>query len=182
MRHPARFQEPTVCGDPPSGHSRRMSSVSFQSVRSGRILNSAPLRLFQLFCSAGLVRRSLQQDFLFETQWDGFRALLYSDNDGVRLMSRNGNIFRPSPNSATEWLATSADAALSSMARSSVSTVMEGRSPVISCLGVQSHASLRGDDIQRALRASCEQQRDDVGRHGGSIFFFAIALLSCGTS
>ena len=36
-------------------------------------------------------------DWLFEIKWDGFRALLYSDNDGVRLVSRNGNIFKSFP-------------------------------------------------------------------------------------
>jgi bifunctional non-homologous end joining protein LigD len=34
-------------------------------------------------------------DWLFEIKWDGFRALLYSDNDDVRLVSRNGNTFKP---------------------------------------------------------------------------------------
>jgi len=33
-------------------------------------------------------------DWLFEIKWDGFRALLYSDKDGVRLVSRNGNVFK----------------------------------------------------------------------------------------
>jgi bifunctional non-homologous end joining protein LigD len=33
-------------------------------------------------------------DWLFEIKWDGFRALLYSDADGVRLVSRNGNTFK----------------------------------------------------------------------------------------
>jgi bifunctional non-homologous end joining protein LigD len=32
-------------------------------------------------------------DWIFEIKWDGFRALLYSDSDGVRLVSRNGNVF-----------------------------------------------------------------------------------------
>jgi ATP-dependent DNA ligase len=36
-------------------------------------------------------------DWLFEIKWDGFRALLYSDNDGVRLISRNGNTFKSFP-------------------------------------------------------------------------------------
>src|SRR5215469_16880317 len=34
---------------------------------------------------------------LFEVKWDGFRALLYSDKDGVRLGSRNGNNFKSFP-------------------------------------------------------------------------------------
>src|SRR5439155_10301820 len=32
-------------------------------------------------------------DWTFEIKWDGFRSLLYSDRDGVRLVSRNGNTF-----------------------------------------------------------------------------------------
>jgi bifunctional non-homologous end joining protein LigD len=36
-------------------------------------------------------------DWLFEIKWDGFRALLYSDKDGVRLISRNGNTFKSFP-------------------------------------------------------------------------------------
>jgi bifunctional non-homologous end joining protein LigD len=33
-------------------------------------------------------------DWLFEIKWDGFRALMYSGADGVRLVSRNGNTFK----------------------------------------------------------------------------------------
>jgi bifunctional non-homologous end joining protein LigD len=36
-------------------------------------------------------------DWLFEVKWDGFRALAYSDADGVRLVSRNGNTFKSFP-------------------------------------------------------------------------------------
>jgi bifunctional non-homologous end joining protein LigD len=36
-------------------------------------------------------------DWIFEVKWDGFRALLYSDRDGVRLLSRNGNVFKSFP-------------------------------------------------------------------------------------
>ncbi|HYG99032.1 MAG TPA: hypothetical protein VD837_07860 [Terriglobales bacterium] len=36
-------------------------------------------------------------DWLFEVKWDGFRALLFSDNDSVRLVSRNGNQFKSFP-------------------------------------------------------------------------------------
>jgi bifunctional non-homologous end joining protein LigD len=36
-------------------------------------------------------------DWLFEIKWDGFRALLHSDNKGVRLVSRNGNAFKSFP-------------------------------------------------------------------------------------
>jgi bifunctional non-homologous end joining protein LigD len=37
------------------------------------------------------------RDWLFEIKWDGFRALVYSDQDGVRLISRNGNTFKTFP-------------------------------------------------------------------------------------
>ena len=36
-------------------------------------------------------------DWLFEIKWDGFRALMYSGADGVRLISRNGNTFKSFP-------------------------------------------------------------------------------------
>jgi bifunctional non-homologous end joining protein LigD len=36
-------------------------------------------------------------DWLFEIKWDGFRSLLYSDTDGVRLVSRNANTFKSFP-------------------------------------------------------------------------------------
>jgi bifunctional non-homologous end joining protein LigD len=36
-------------------------------------------------------------DWIFELKWDGFRALALSDKDGVRLVSRNGNIFKSFP-------------------------------------------------------------------------------------
>jgi bifunctional non-homologous end joining protein LigD len=34
------------------------------------------------------------QDWIFEIKWDGFRALLFSDSEGARLVSRNGNTFK----------------------------------------------------------------------------------------
>jgi len=34
---------------------------------------------------------------VFEIKWDGFRALLYSDSEGMRLVSRNGNTFKSFP-------------------------------------------------------------------------------------
>jgi bifunctional non-homologous end joining protein LigD len=37
------------------------------------------------------------RDWLFEIKWDGFRALLYCDREGVRLVSRNGNTFKSFP-------------------------------------------------------------------------------------
>jgi len=36
-------------------------------------------------------------DWLFEIKWDGFRAMLHSDDDGIRLISRNGNTFKSFP-------------------------------------------------------------------------------------
>ena len=36
-------------------------------------------------------------DWLFEIKWDGFRALLDPDGEGVRLVSRNGNAFKSFP-------------------------------------------------------------------------------------
>ncbi len=35
--------------------------------------------------------------WIFEIKWDGFRALLYSDKDGVCLVSRHGNVFKSFP-------------------------------------------------------------------------------------
>jgi len=36
-------------------------------------------------------------EWLFELKWDGFRSLLYSDRDSVRLVSRKGNTFKSFP-------------------------------------------------------------------------------------
>src|ERR1051326_1543120 len=36
-------------------------------------------------------------DWIFEIKWDGFRSLLYCDKQGVRLVSRNGNVFKSFP-------------------------------------------------------------------------------------
>ena len=44
-------------------------------------------------------------DWLFEIKWDGFRALLYSEKDSVRLVSRNGNTFKAFSICATGLLA-----------------------------------------------------------------------------
>jgi bifunctional non-homologous end joining protein LigD len=33
-------------------------------------------------------------DWIFEIKWDGFRSLLYSDQNDVHLVSRNGNTFK----------------------------------------------------------------------------------------
>ena len=37
------------------------------------------------------------RDWIFEIKWDGFRALLYSEKDSLRLVSRNGNTFKSFP-------------------------------------------------------------------------------------
>lgn len=53
-----------------------------------------------LFHPMPLVRRPrpfTHPDWLFEVKWDGFRALVYFDNHGVRLISRNGNTFKSFP-------------------------------------------------------------------------------------
>jgi bifunctional non-homologous end joining protein LigD len=50
-----------------------------------------------LFQPMPLTRRAepfSDPEWIFEIKWDGFRALLHSDSDGVRLVSRNGNTFK----------------------------------------------------------------------------------------
>jgi bifunctional non-homologous end joining protein LigD len=36
-------------------------------------------------------------DWIYEIKWDGFRALLYSDSEGAKLVSRNRNTFKSFP-------------------------------------------------------------------------------------
>jgi bifunctional non-homologous end joining protein LigD len=36
-------------------------------------------------------------DWLFEIKWDGFRSLLFSDKNGIRLVSRKGKTFKSFP-------------------------------------------------------------------------------------
>jgi bifunctional non-homologous end joining protein LigD len=56
-----------------------------------------PLPHFQPM-SLGRVRLPFcDPDWIFEIKWDGFRALLFSHEDGVRLVSRNGNVFKSFP-------------------------------------------------------------------------------------
>lgn len=55
-----------------------------------------PLR-FQPIPLGRLPEAFSHPDWLFETKWDGFRALLHSDKEGVRLVSRNGNVFKSFP-------------------------------------------------------------------------------------
>jgi ATP-dependent DNA ligase len=40
-------------------------------------------------------------EWIFEIKWDGFRALLHSNTEGVRLTSRNGNAFKSFPDLCT---------------------------------------------------------------------------------
>lgn len=53
-----------------------------------------------LFTPIPLTRRAepfSHPDWVFEIKWDGFRALLYSGMEGVRLISRNGYTFKSFP-------------------------------------------------------------------------------------
>jgi bifunctional non-homologous end joining protein LigD len=61
------------------------------------ILNSVPFPTFQPLPLSRARAPFSHADWLFEIKWDGFRALLYSDKDGVRLISRNGNTFKSFP-------------------------------------------------------------------------------------
>ena len=63
-------------------------------VESPTMINAMP------FHPMPLVRRAepfTHADWLFEIKWDGFRAMLHSDDDGIRLISRNGNTFKSFP-------------------------------------------------------------------------------------
>ena len=62
------------------------------------ILLSVPLPVFQPLPLSRARAPFSHPDWLFEVKWDGFRALLFSDNNGVRLVSRNGNGFKSFPN------------------------------------------------------------------------------------
>jgi bifunctional non-homologous end joining protein LigD len=53
-----------------------------------------PFRPLPLASAGGPFSHS---EWVFEIKWDGFRALLHSDADGVRLISRNGNTFKSFP-------------------------------------------------------------------------------------
>jgi bifunctional non-homologous end joining protein LigD len=56
-----------------------------------------PLPQFQTM-TLGRIRDPFSHpDWIFEIKWDGFRALLFSDKEGVRLVSRNGNQFKSFP-------------------------------------------------------------------------------------
>jgi bifunctional non-homologous end joining protein LigD len=56
-----------------------------------------PLPVFQPLTLGRKTEPFSHPDWLFEVKWDGFRALLYSDQAGVRLVSRNGNTFKSFP-------------------------------------------------------------------------------------
>jgi bifunctional non-homologous end joining protein LigD len=61
------------------------------------ILDSVPLPVFQPLPLSRARAPFSDPDWIFEIKWDGFRALLYSDIGGVRLVSRNGNSFKSFP-------------------------------------------------------------------------------------
>jgi len=61
------------------------------------ILISVSLPAFQALPLSRARAPFSHADWLFEIKWDGFRALLYSDVEGVRLVSRNGNPFKSFP-------------------------------------------------------------------------------------
>ncbi len=65
-----------------------------------------PLPKFQLLPLSRARALFSHPDWLFGLKWDGFRALLYSDKDGVRLVSRNGNTLKNFPGLCEDWLAT----------------------------------------------------------------------------
>lgn len=56
-----------------------------------------PLPLFQPLTLGRKPEPFSHPDWIFEIKWDGFRALLYSNEEGVRLVSRNGNTFKTFP-------------------------------------------------------------------------------------
>jgi ATP-dependent DNA ligase len=61
------------------------------------ILLLVPLPQFQPM-PLGRIRDPFSHpEWIFEIKWDGFRALLHSDKHGVRLVSRNGNVFKSFP-------------------------------------------------------------------------------------
>jgi ATP dependent DNA ligase domain len=60
----------------------------------GDILISVPFPQFQPLPLSRARAPFSHPDWIFEVKWDGFRALLHSDADGVRLVSRNGNTFK----------------------------------------------------------------------------------------
>jgi len=61
------------------------------------ILVSVPLPAFQPLPLSRASAPFSHPDWLFEVKWDGFRALLCSDREGIRLVSRNGNTFKSFP-------------------------------------------------------------------------------------
>lgn len=61
------------------------------------ILRSVPASHFHPLPLARARAPFSHSDWLFEIKWDGFRALLYSDKDNVRLVSRNRNTFKSFP-------------------------------------------------------------------------------------
>jgi ATP-dependent DNA ligase len=58
---------------------------------------AVPLAVFQPLPLTRARAPFSHSDWVFEIKWDGFRTLLYSDKDGVRLVSRNRNMFKSFP-------------------------------------------------------------------------------------
>src|SRR5207248_7071908 len=67
------------------------------SASSADILIAVPLPPFQPLPLNRARAPFSDPDWIFEVKWDGFRSLLYSDGDGVRLVSRNRNTFKSFP-------------------------------------------------------------------------------------
>src|SRR5215831_18536631 len=61
------------------------------------VYHSVPEMLFQPMPLTRRAEPFNDRDWIFEIKWDGFRAVLYSDHEGVRLVSRNGNAFKSFP-------------------------------------------------------------------------------------
>jgi bifunctional non-homologous end joining protein LigD len=61
------------------------------------ILNPVPLPQFQPLPLSRARAPFSHPGWIYEIKWDGFRSLLYSDKDGVHLVSRNGNAFKSFP-------------------------------------------------------------------------------------
>src|SRR5215469_2031837 len=90
--------------------------------------------------------------WLFEIKWDGFRAVLYSDSIGVRLVSHNGNAFKSFP-ALCEGLARDLrGAAARSMAKLSASIHTANRNLTICCSAVLSLCSMHSTFCGTSMR------------------------------
>jgi hypothetical protein len=66
-------------------------------IKQQAVLISVPVPRFQALPLSRARGPFSHSDLDLRGQWDGFRALLYSDGDGVRLLSGNGNVFKSFP-------------------------------------------------------------------------------------